>query len=260
MHYFGLIDSVIWISGMLAGCVLAAVMLRRGLVRSYPAFFTSILFDLAREIVLPAVAYHSARAYEYGYWLTLPISLVISVAVVLEAYRCSIALKPKLSAMSVCQLAFSGAVLLGLVTYSFLDPHVPVRNLVSLLLLLHRSSAVLRCSLLLFVMTFAPKLGISWRHHVWGIVLGLGLCAAGDLLQSTVSTISRVMASGNWLARVPPSCYLISVILWTVYLGRPEPARDPATLKKLSLLNYILRTCNKILIEVRRTMSNANHG
>jgi hypothetical protein len=259
MHYFGLIDSVIWVSGMLAGFVLAAVMLRRGLVRSYPAFFTSILFDLAREIVLPVVAYRGARAYEYAYWLTLPISFVLGVAVVLEAYRCSIALKSKLSLMSVIQLVSFGAVLLGLVAYSLFKP-TPVHNLLSVILVLDRTSCVLRCSLLLFVMTFAPKLGISWRHHVWGIVLGLGLCAAGDLLQSTVSTISRVAASGNWLARVPPSCYLISVILWTVYLGRPEPARDPATLEKLSLLNYILRTCNKILIEVRRTMSNANHG
>jgi hypothetical protein len=201
-----------------------------------------------------------ARAYECGYWLTLPISFVMGLAVILEAYRCSIALKPKLSVMSVCQLAFSGAVLLGLVAYFLLDPTIPAKNFVSLVLLLTRSSDMLRCALLLFVLTFAPKLGLSWRHHVWGIVVGLGFYAAGDLFYSSVSAIKGFVVSGNWLARVPPSCYLLSVILWTVYLGRPEPERDPATLEKFSLLNYILRIYNKILIEIWRTMSNANHG
>jgi hypothetical protein len=258
MHYFGLADWSLWVAGTIAEVTLVGVMVRRRLTHSYPCFFACILFDLTRQIILPVVAFESARAYEYAYWLLRPVVYVVLFAVVLEAYRCSIAVDVKLSAMALCQLALFGAMLIGLVAYSLFKP-TPSHNLLNLVLVLDRTICVLRCALLLFVLTFAPRLGLSWRHHVWGIVIGMGLCAAGDLLQSSVSAITGVV-SGTWAARVPPSFYLISVILWTVYLGRPEPERDPATLEKLSLLNYILRTCNKILIEVRRTMSNANHG
>src|SRR5215469_718241 len=99
MEYFHLIDNIPWIGSILAELIVLAIMLRRGLVRRFPIFFTSIVFDVLREIILPIVAFRNPHSYAYSYlyWLSFPVEYVIAFAVILEAMRYSVVNDARLS-------------------------------------------------------------------------------------------------------------------------------------------------------------------
>lgn len=86
MH-FQPIDYIPWIGSIIAELIVLAIMLRRGLVRRFPVFFTSIAFDVLRETILPFIAFRNPKAYAYSYWLSVPVEHVIAFAVILEALR-----------------------------------------------------------------------------------------------------------------------------------------------------------------------------
>ncbi|HET9282698.1 MAG TPA: hypothetical protein VFR24_12120 [Candidatus Angelobacter sp.] len=58
MH-FQPIDYIPWIGSIIAELIVLAIMLKRGLVRRFPVFFTSIVFDILREIILPIIAFRN---------------------------------------------------------------------------------------------------------------------------------------------------------------------------------------------------------
>jgi hypothetical protein len=253
MHYFHLIDYIPWIGSTIAEALVLGIMLRRGLVRRFPIFFTSLAFDFLREITLPAVAYHSALAYGYAYWISIPAEYVIGFGVMLEAYRHSLGAEPKIPAKALWGLVLASVALVGLAAFLVLHPDIPTSNLTGLILALDRSVDLLRCGMLLFLWTFASKLGISWRHHVWGIVFGLGIYSAMGLIVAAVHATTGTI-SGDWLARVPHFGYLAATIIWTVYLWKPEPARGPLTLQELSLARHLLDTYRKVLAQLWRVL------
>jgi hypothetical protein len=96
--------------------------------------------------------------------------------------------------------------LVGLAAFLVLYPDIPTSNLDGLVLTLQRSISLLRCGMLLFLWVFAARLGISWQHHVWGIVCGLGIYAAVSLIVVAIHAITGI-ASGDWLARIPQFSY-----------------------------------------------------
>jgi hypothetical protein len=150
-------------------------------------------------------------------------------------------------------LVLASVALVGLAAFLVLHPDIPTSNLTGLILALDRSVDLLRCGMLLFLWTFASKLGISWRHHVWGIVFGLGIYSAMGLIVAAVHATTGTI-SGDWLARVPHFGYLAATIIWTVYLWKPEPARGPLTLQELSLARHLLDTYRKVLAQLWRVL------
>jgi hypothetical protein len=86
MPYFHAVDYIPWIGSTLAECLIVGIMLRRNLVRRFPVFFTSIAFDLLREMAFPAVVHYSALAYGYCYWISIPIEYVLAFGVMWEAF------------------------------------------------------------------------------------------------------------------------------------------------------------------------------
>jgi hypothetical protein len=251
MPYFHLIDYIPWIGSVIAELIVVGIMLRRDHVRRFPIFLTWIVFDLLRELTLPVVAYNSAKGYLYSYWLSIPIEYVIAFAVILEAVRHSLVGESKTPAKDVRLGLLAALVLVGLAAFLVLHPDISTSNWNGLVLMLDRSIELLRCGTLLLLWTFASKLGISWRHHVWGIVFGLGLYSAMGLIVVGIHATTGIV-SGDWLARVPHFSYLAAVIIWAVYLWRPEPARGPLTLKELSLINYLLGSYRRMLAELWR--------
>ena len=107
--------------------------------------------------------------------------------------------------------------------------------------------------MLLFLWIFAARLGISWQHHVWGIVCGLGIYSAAGLMAAAVHAITNTI-SGDWLSRSLHFSYFATTIVWAVYLSRTEPERAPLTLKEISFINYAFDTYNKMMTEIWRLL------
>ncbi len=253
MEYFHLVDNIPWIGSIIAELIVLAIMLRRGLVRRFPIFFVSIAFDILREIVLPFIAFRNPKAYAYSYWLSVPVEHVIAFAVILEAVRYSVINDSKLSRKTIGILVASTLVLVGVAVFLVLHPDISTKSLPGLTLTLERSVQLLRCGVLLFIWVFATRLGISWRHHVWGIVFGLGIDSGISLITAAVHATTGTMC-GDWLTRIPHYGYFASTIIWAVYLWQPEPERGPLTLEHLSLIQYALDSYRKVLTEIWRLL------
>jgi len=253
MPYFHAVDYIPWIGSTLAECLVVGIMLRRNLVRRFPIFFGSIVFDLLRETAFPAVAYYSAHAYEYCYWLSIPFEYVLAFGVMWEAFRYSLGADGKIRPKALRFFVLASVALVGLAAFLVLYPDIPISNLNGLVLTLQRSISLLRCGMLLFLWIFAARLGLSWQHHVWGIVCGLGIYAAVSLIVAAIHAITGI-ATGDWLGRLPQFSYLAATIVWTVYLSRPEPKRAPLTLKEISFINYAFDTYDKMMAEIWRLL------
>jgi hypothetical protein len=254
MH-FQPIDYIPWIGSIIAELIVLAIILRRGLVRRFPVFFTSIAFDVLREIILPIVAFRNPHSYAYSYlyWLSFPVEYVIAFAVILEAMRYSIVNDAKLSRKTLGTLAAFAVLLMAVAALLVLYPDISIKTLPGLAITLERSIELLRCGVLLFIWVFATRLGISWRHHVWGIVFGLGIYSGFSLLVAAMHATTGTLC-GDWLARLIPFSYFASTIIWAVYLWQPEPERGPLTLEHLSLIQYALDSYRKVLSTIWRLL------
>jgi len=122
-----------------------------------------------------------------------------------------------------------------------------------LVLTLQRSISLLRCGMLLFLWIFAARLGITWQHHVWGIVCGLGIYAAVSLIVAAIHAITGTV-SGDWLGRIPQFSYFAATGRLPRRLWRPEPERASLTLKEISFINYAFDTYHKVLTGIWRLL------
>ena len=254
MH-FQLVDYIPWIGSVIAELIVLAIMLRRGLVRRFPVFFTSIAFDVLREIILPVIAFRNppSHAYSYSYWLSVPVEHVIAFAVVLEAMRYSVVNDARLSRKTLGILTTSAVLLVTVAAFLVLHPDISTKTLNGLTLTLERSVQLLRCGVLLFLWVFATRLGITWRHHVWGIVFGLGISSGFSLLVAAIHATTGTLC-GGWLTYLIPFSYFASTIIWAGYLSQSEPERGPLTLEHLSLIQYALDSYRKVLTEIWRLL------
>jgi len=252
MSQFQLIDYIPWIGSVVAEVLVVAIMLKRDLIRSFPVFFVSIAYDVLRQVTLAAVAYRSALGYAYGFWITQPIEYVIAFGVMLEVFRYSLGADPKIPTRTLRVMAVVAVLLVALAAFLILHPDISISNLRGLILALDRSIGLLRCGVLLFMWAFAPKLGISWRHHVWGIVFGLGIYSGVGLIVTAIHATTGNLC-GDWLARLTPFSYFAATIIWAAYLWRPEPQRGPLTLEQISFFSNSIASYRKILAELWRS-------
>jgi hypothetical protein len=252
MQQFPLIDYIPWFGSAAVEIFVVAVMVWRHLARRFPAFFISVSFAVLRQITLMAVAHEGARSYGVAYWTTLPIEYVIAFGVMLEAFRYALGADPKIPAKTLRAMVLVAAILVALATFLLLYPDHPTNNLRGLILALDRSIGLLRCAVLIFMWAFARKLGLSWRHHVWGIVLGLGIYASVGLIAAAIHATTGNLC-GDWPARLTHFSYLAATIIWAVYLWRPEPERGPLTLEEISFASNSVATYRRILADLWRS-------
>jgi len=253
MPYFHAVDYIPWIGSTIMECLIVGIMLRRNLVRQFPIFFSSIVFDLLREITFPVVAHFSALAYGYCFWFSIPVEYIIAFGVMWEAFRYALGADAKIPPKALRFFVLASIALVGLATFLVLHPDIPTSNLSGLVLTLQRSIDLFRCGMLLLLWIFAARLDITWQHHVWGIVCGLGIYSVGGLIVVAIHAITGTV-TGDWLSLIRQFSYLAATIVWTVYLWRPEPERAPLTLKEISFIDYAFDTYHKVLTGIWRLL------
>lgn len=253
MPYFHAADYIPWIGSTIAECLIVGIMVRRNLVRRLPVFFSSVVFDLLREMAFPVVDHYSALAYGYCFWISIPVEYVIAFGVMWEAFRYALGADAKIPAKALRFFVLACIVLVGLAAFLVLYPDIPTSDLKGLVLTLQRSIDLLRCGMLLFLWIFAARLGITWQHHVWGIVCGLGIYSAGGLIVAAIHAITGTV-SGDGLGLIRQFSYFVATIIWAVYLSRPEPERAPLTLKEISFIDYAFDTYHKVLTGIWRLL------
>lgn len=255
MQQFQLIDYIPWIGSELVEIVVVGIMVRRSLVGRFPLFFASLAYALVRQAGLAVIAHQGVRAYGLAYWVTLPIEYVIAFGVMVEAFRYALGANPKIPPKTLRVMAVVAVLLVALAAFLLLHPDIPTSNLRGFILTLDRSIDLLRCGVVIFIWAFAKKLGLSWAHHVWGIVCGLGIYSAVGLIAACIHAVTGDLC-GDWLARSVHLSYFAATVVWAVYLWRPEPRRGPLTLERIALIENLIATYRRIMAELWRSFRN----
>jgi hypothetical protein len=77
-----------WVSSVVVESALVPVMLRQRIPKRFPYFFSYVVFDLIREVLVPLIAflYSNPNVYFYGYWLSVSVEYVLTFLVILEIF------------------------------------------------------------------------------------------------------------------------------------------------------------------------------
>lgn len=223
------LSYALWIGPAVLQAALAAIMVRRKLHKEFPAFFLYTTYQVASFSVLFLVYQFFWANYFYVFWACGAIGISLGFAVILEVF--SRAFQPYSSLRDLGRVLFRWVALflvLVAIVLALAAPGNDANRIVAGVLALERSMRVMQCGLVLFLVLFLPHLGLSWKHNLVGIGLGFGLYASVQLIMVTLRAQGgAVLLSDGALSLINSAAYGGTVVLWTVYLLLPEPARRP---------------------------------
>jgi len=168
----------------------------------------------------------SAFGYLVGFWLTA----LLGLCVIYEIFR--IVLKSFSSVQRIGLLLFRASffVLALIVATTFrarmsqdVDPLIPT------ILNLELSIRILEAGLFFFLFSFASSLGLTWKHHVFGIAAGLALFVATELAVVAMRSYFGREADDLAYQVLKPAAFNCGVLIWAGYIWRGEPVTSPAT-------------------------------
>ena len=111
----------------------------------------------------------------------------------------------------------------------YAPPNADGPRLIVGLQLLNRTVSLVQCGLMLFLFLFSSYFGLSWRSHLFGIGLGLGVFASLQLaLYAFLAHVALLQAKGL-VELIWFGAYDSCVLIWLFYFLAPEPARRPVT-------------------------------
>ena len=225
---------VLWLAPRALQIVIAAVMIRRNLVREFPVFFTYTVFQIVSEGTL-FVFDHSAAVsdyqYWYAYWVGLTVSSGLRFGIIWEV--CSSVFRNYPGLKHLNRFVFRWAVVLLLFLAIAVAVHAPedgTFHLLSRTRVLDLSVNLMQCGLWLLLVGLSAYFQLSWRDFAYGIASGLGVFATIALAAGAVRLWTGFVA-GHVYDFVVMGAYNCSAIVWLFYVLTPERARK--TLKEL---------------------------
>jgi hypothetical protein len=160
--------------------------------------------------------------YFYTYWSINAIGMLLGFGVLYEVFVN--ALKPYAAVIDLGKMLFWWAALFLLLAGAMTALGVggnQTSKIGAAMNLMDRSIGLMQCGLLLLLLVFEKRLGLSWRNYGFSIALGLGTFAAADLIVSLVST----RLPGHDYATISSVLSSAVLLFWTFNLMRSEPQR-----------------------------------
>src|SRR4051812_39313730 len=187
------IGLVLWPIGPALEAGIFAYLWRKNLRARYPLFFSYCAFMVLSSVALFAISRiggTSSEQYFYGYWTVSAVRAGLGFAVIYELFRN--ALKPyhALRDLGAMLFVWAGLIMLLVGVLTAMNGSAPneAARVIAGVLNLERSIRLAQCGLLLFLLLFGSRLGLTFRHRTFGIAVGVGLFAASDLLLVNLRT------------------------------------------------------------------------
>jgi hypothetical protein len=216
---------ITWFLGPSLEAVLLAVMVRHRMRTTFPRFFAYILFQVVKSIILFVVYHYNHNNYFDAYWTGNALSVLISVAVLDEIWRCLFQGYEGIQGLGSILFRWACALMLliaivGALTYQ----QGGADRIVAAVLAFDRSMRLMQCGLFFLVLLLCRFFKNFWRDHIFGIALGFGIFAVVEL--ALVTSLTRFgdghIASVSLIKSV---AYDAVVLLWVGYLRQPSPVQ-----------------------------------
>jgi len=218
---------LLWLAPRVLQVFIAAIIIRRGLVREFPVFFIYTVFQVISEgtlFVLDHDAAVSSYQYWYVYWVGLTVSSALRFGIIWEICSNMFSKYPGLRQLN--RFVFRWAIVVLLLLAIAVAAHAPedgTFHILSRTRVLDLSVNVMQSGLWLLLVAFSAYFGLSWRSFAYGIAFGLGIFATVALAAGATRLWTGYVA-GHVSDFVIMGAYNCSAIVWLVYLLAPERA------------------------------------
>src|SRR5438045_8538689 len=202
---------VLWAIHPIVEVGIAALMVRRGLLRQFKFFFVYILAQLVTFAVLfPAYVWRSYNAAFSLYWCLNAVSVTCGFLVIHEVFVDVFRAFHTLRDLGTVLFKWAGLVMLlvaGVVSVSTNSSQVA--PWMQAIVTSQRCVRIIQVGMVLFLLFFAHYVGVSRRQHSFGIALGFGSFAVIEL----ILICSWV---GNTLSG--PTCSMVNMLAYNAIL------------------------------------------
>jgi hypothetical protein len=239
MHLHWL-EYVFWLLSPALQIVIAVVMIKRNLRRSYPIFFNYTIFQIISHLAMFVFWKMSYAYYYYAYWTASAIGILIGFFVIREIFL--EAFRPYAALRELGEMLFSWSllvlVLIALVS-AFSQSSPDDGRIFIALYTGERSVRILQCGVVLFMFIFARYLGVSAKHQLFGIALGFGLFGAVEMMAIFLWK-QYGLISDFWLRSIVSGAYVTAALVWLGYSLAPVPTRRTEILPQSERWNHAL--------------------
>jgi hypothetical protein len=220
-----LLFTYLWVAPHVLLVALAVMIVRRRLVREFPAFFAYTVYEAVQFAVLFTM-YHStvsAQDYTVAWLIGSCISVAMRFAVVHEIFSKVFESYPALNGF--CTLVFRWAtvvlLLVAVVLVGWASGHETDRITVAYTVA-DRAVSIVQGGLLIFILLLSRFFSFPWRSYVFGIALGVGFFASVELGLLAIRTHIGVGAQQDFFNMLGMAAYHCCVLFWIVTLLLPE--------------------------------------
>jgi hypothetical protein len=216
-----------WVFPTCVNLVSLGVMIKTKFYRTFPIFSLYLGTTAVLMIVMAVINRTHPYAYFYIYWISDGLTALLGLAVIYEVF--TVVLQPFPSIRKIGLILFRGVfvvlVLLVLATFRSRETQDQV-PWISLILNLELSIRILEAGLFFFLFSFAASLGLTWKHHAFGIAVGLALFVASELTVVTMRTYLGRAADDLVFQILKPAAFNCGVLIWAAYIWRGEFGTD----------------------------------
>ncbi len=216
--------------------VMAAIIWRKA-YRIFPPLVYLLAVDAGTVSVTLALLYFrkalhlsldsAYTMYFWVNWATTGFDLVLRVMTVYAIF--AEAIRPMQGLHKVGKVIFRwvglASILVALAMVAGPGVFSSLQGLATIFSHLQQGVSVLTLCLLVFVCFTVRPLGLTFRSHLFGVSLGLGIASTVELVQAAwqVSSAAHSVYSPVYLVSSVGFCFALAV--WGVYFGAPEPKR-----------------------------------
>jgi hypothetical protein len=218
------------------GIGILALMLRKHLFRDFYFLAAFLAVNCLEDVIsIPILFFRrylgiskifAYNIYFYSHWVLFFAEYALLLLVIYSVFRQ--AMKPLEGLHRAGKIVFRwvGGVSIALSVALALGPHNSGSFVMATLAgQMQQGTSVLILCLLLFVCFSTRYLGLTYRSHIFGVSLGLGVFATAGLIESTwlSSAVGQTVYSQVYVFAALGSC--VAMLTWATYFALPEPER-----------------------------------
>jgi len=159
-----------------------AIMIKRNLHSQLPAFFSFVFWNALAAMSFQVAFHWFPSQYDSVYWTVVAIGMLLSFWVFYEVFVAI--LRPYSALIDLGKILFWWAavfLMVGSLVTALSTQGSHFTKACAVIVLLEHCVQLMQCGMLLLLLAFESRLGLSWRNHAMSIGLGLGIFAAWDL-------------------------------------------------------------------------------
>ena len=239
---------VSWFLGPALQITLLAFMVRRGMHREFPRFFSYILFQIGKSGVLFLTyqyfgGYRGPNYFDI-YWAGNAISVLLAVAVMDEILHSLFRRYGGIQTLGSTIFRWAcGLLLLISVLGAVYANEASADRVIAAVGSFERSVRLMQVGLFLLIMLLCRVLKHCWRQPVFGVALGFGVFASIELILISVVTVFGDDVAVNVISLMKSLAYNAVTVLWIGYLSQQlESVPEVEVFPRTSSLNVALVT------------------